>query len=104
MPEIAVAEMVCDWYARSQEFGNGLREWIAAQAVEKYQINLAGEQYGWVKRCVELVLEEQFVRGVAPSADDHIAPALSSVSLDIGGQEIHCRYHADGSLLLVVHN
>jgi hypothetical protein len=50
------------------------------------------------------VLDEQFVRGVAPSADDHIAPALGSVSLDIGGQEIHRRYHTDGSLLLVEHN
>ncbi len=62
MPEIAVAEMACDWYARSQEFGNGFRELIAAQAVEKYQINLAGEHYGWIKSCVELLLEDQFVR------------------------------------------
>jgi hypothetical protein len=38
MPEIAVAEMVCDWYARSQEFGTGLREWITTQAIERFQI------------------------------------------------------------------
>jgi len=62
MPEIAVAEMVCDWYARSQEFGNGLREWITAQAVAKYRINLESEQYGWVENCVALLLEDHFVR------------------------------------------
>src|SRR5450755_1045681 len=32
MPEIFVAEMVCDWYARSQEFGTDLRVWIRGQA------------------------------------------------------------------------
>ena len=31
MPEISVAEMVCDWYARAQEFGTGLRDWIVQQ-------------------------------------------------------------------------
>lgn len=63
MPEIAVAEMVCDWYARSQEFGTGLREWITGQAVEKFQIDLEGERYGWVKKYVALLLEDHFVRG-----------------------------------------
>jgi len=49
MPEIAVAEMVCDWYARSQEFGTGLREWITSEAVERFQIDVAGEGYAWVQ-------------------------------------------------------
>jgi hypothetical protein len=62
MPEIAVAEMVCDWYARSQEFGTCLREWITTQAVEKFRIDLGGEQYGWVEKFVALLLEDQFVR------------------------------------------
>lgn len=62
MPEIAVAEMVCDWYARSQEFGTCLRDWIATQAVQKFQIDLEGEQYGWVEKFVSLLLEDQFVR------------------------------------------
>lgn len=62
MPEIAVAEMVCDWYARGQEFGSGLREWIANHAVEKFQIDLESEQYKWVQKFVELLLEDSFVR------------------------------------------
>ena len=62
MPEIAVAEMVCDWYARSQEFGTGLREWITSQAIERYQIDLDSEQYEWITKFVELLLEDHFVR------------------------------------------
>lgn len=62
MPEIAVAEMVCDWYARSQEFGTGLREWITTQAIERFQIDLESEQYGWIKKFVASLLEDHFVR------------------------------------------
>lgn len=62
MPEIAVAEMVCDWYARGQEFGTGLREWITTQAIERFQIDTAGEQYGWIQKFVALLLEDHFVR------------------------------------------
>jgi hypothetical protein len=62
MPEIAVAEMVCDWYARSQEFGTALRDWIIGQAVERFGIDVASEQYEWVQRFVALLLEDHFVR------------------------------------------
>lgn len=62
MPEIAVAEMVCDWYARSQEFGTGLRDWITTHAVERFNIAPEGEKYDWVQRFVELLLEDHFVR------------------------------------------
>jgi len=62
MPEIAVAEMVCDWYARSQEFGTGLREWITSQAVERFQIDVGGERYAWVQQYVGLLLVDHFVR------------------------------------------
>jgi hypothetical protein len=62
MPEIAVAEMVCDWYARGQEFGTGLRAWITEQAIGRYQIDSQGEQYRWIKGFVDLLLENQFRR------------------------------------------
>ena len=64
MPEIAVAEMVCDWCARSQEFGTGFREWITTQAVERFQIDVDGEQYNWVNRFVSILLEDHFVKGL----------------------------------------
>jgi hypothetical protein len=62
MPEIAVAEMVCDWYARSQELGTGLREWIRDEAIPRYGIDMEGEQYRWVQRFVDLLLQTRFTR------------------------------------------
>ena len=37
MPEVCLAEMVCDWYSRSQEFGSDLREWIKDEAIPKWK-------------------------------------------------------------------
>jgi hypothetical protein len=62
MPEIAVAEMVCDWYARGQEFGTGLRDWITDQAIGRFQIDPHGEQHRWITGFVDLLLENQFRR------------------------------------------
>ncbi len=59
MPEICIAEMVCDWYARSQEFGTGLREWIDKEAVKRYKIKDA--EYQQIKYFVDILLENQFV-------------------------------------------
>lgn len=60
MPELAVAEMICDWYARSQEFGTNLREWICEEAVPKYQIDIQGERFVWIESFVNLLLNKPF--------------------------------------------
>jgi hypothetical protein len=57
MPEISVAEMVCDWFARSQEFGTDLRNWIETVAVPRFGMDRASERYRWVRQYVELLLE-----------------------------------------------
>ena len=62
MPEIAVAEMVCDWYARSKEFGTGLREWIKDVAIEKFNIDTRSDQYVWITRFVDILLEDSFLK------------------------------------------
>lgn len=62
MPRIAVAEMVCDWLARSQEFGTGLRDWITEVACERFDIDTESEQYVWIMSFVDIVLEDAFVR------------------------------------------
>lgn len=64
MPELAVAEMVADWYARSQEFGTSLRDWIKQNAVDKFKIDLEDEQYKWINNFVNIILEDHFVKGV----------------------------------------
>lgn len=60
MPEIYVAEMICDWYARSQEFGTGLREWVKSSAVPKYKIDLDGDQMKWINQYLDMLLEPAF--------------------------------------------
>ncbi len=62
MPDIAVAEMVCDWYARAQEFGTGLRDWIGGQATARFQIDKDSVQYQWITKFVDLLLEDPFAR------------------------------------------
>ena len=65
MPEIAVAEMVCDWYARSQEFGKDLREWIRTTAFKKYDFNYRTTAGRWVKAYVEMLLKNYFAKEAA---------------------------------------
>jgi Family of unknown function (DUF5662) len=62
MPDIAIAEMVCDWYARAMEFGTGLRDWIAETAVDKFKIKLNSPEYKKVQEFVGILLEDSFVR------------------------------------------
>ena len=62
MPEIAVAEMVCDWYARAQEFGTGLRDWIGGPATERFRIDPGSPQHRWITGFVDLLLEDHFIR------------------------------------------
>jgi len=62
MPEICVAEMVCDWYARSQEFGTGLREWIDKEAVPKYCLSRDSEAYRWIQGFIDVLLRSSFGR------------------------------------------
>ena len=62
MPEIAVAEMVVDWYARAMEFGTGLREWIKNTAIEKFRIKTDSPEYKRLQKFVDLLLEDSFVR------------------------------------------
>lgn len=61
MPELAVYEMVADWYARAQEFGTCLRDWIDEVAVEKFKINVSGEVKSWIDKATNILLESAFL-------------------------------------------
>ena len=67
MPDICVAEMTCDLYARAQEFGTGLREWIEEVAMDKYNIDRRGENYKSMMQYVDILLDNSFVPGVRGS-------------------------------------
>ncbi len=60
MPELDVAEMVCDCYARSQERGTAIREWFTKEAVQKYNIDLEGRQWKWINNFLDLLLLSSF--------------------------------------------
>lgn len=62
MPEVYIAELVCDWYARSQEFGTGLRTWIKDVAMDRFKIDVKSEQYQWLTNFVNILLENHFVK------------------------------------------
>jgi len=60
MPDLMIAEMVCDWKARSDEKGSDLRDWIKNSAVEKYSISTQGKSYKKIKEYVDLLLDPPF--------------------------------------------
>lgn len=60
MPKICLAEMVCDWYARSVEFGTDLRDWIKGPACQKYEITTNTKCYKQIKEFVDIVLDAPF--------------------------------------------
>jgi hypothetical protein len=62
MGELDVAEMVCDWYARSQEHATDLRDWIKENAIDKYKIGLKSQQFEWINGFINMLLEDHFVR------------------------------------------
>lgn len=64
MPEITVAEMCCDWYARSQEFGTNLRDWIRDTAFKKHEFDYRTQAGKWVKTYTDLLLRSHFSKAV----------------------------------------
>ena len=62
MPEICLAEMVCDFYARSVEFGTDLRVYIKDVFMPQHDCTLKTKVYQQIKRFVDLMLEEPFTK------------------------------------------
>lgn len=60
MPDIALAEMVCDFYARSQEFGTNLRYWINTTAAARYLPE--PDCVAKINHYIDILLEDAFVR------------------------------------------
>lgn len=60
MPEIYLAEMVCDCYARSVEFGSDIRVWFKEDAIKRYDIPKSGKVWKSLKRYLDMLLDEPF--------------------------------------------
>ncbi|HCI72100.1 MAG TPA: hypothetical protein DHV30_16495 [Balneola sp.] len=60
MPKVYIAEMVCDWSARSHEQGNDLREWIREKGTKIFDMTTQSKVYREIKFFVDLLLEPSF--------------------------------------------
>lgn len=56
MPDIYVAEMVCDWVARAGELGKDVREFIEKEAMINYAFTTGSEVYGKIEKYLDLLL------------------------------------------------
>ncbi len=60
MPRVYVAEMVCDWKARSSEFGSDVMAWVKQQATEKFNFSKQGRVYKEIKEFFGILLDRAF--------------------------------------------
>lgn len=60
MPPVYIAEMVCDWKARSSEFGTSLQEWIDESATVRFAFTKRDKIYKDIKAFLSLLLEKPF--------------------------------------------
>ncbi len=60
MPRISAYEMLVDWFARSNEFGTGLRDWITESAVDRFKLELNGRVHKHINDAVDLLLDNPF--------------------------------------------
>jgi Family of unknown function (DUF5662) len=60
MPNIYLAEMVCDIKARSEEFGTDLRDWINTVATKKYGFSDKDDVYIKIMKYVNMICPTPF--------------------------------------------
>lgn len=60
MPEVYIAEMVCDCQARSSEFGSDVRKWFAEDATVKYGFNMDDEVGAKITKYLNMLLSKPF--------------------------------------------
>ena len=58
MPDLYLAEMICDWNSRSEEFKTDVREWIFTKATYKYNFSMEEEIGKKILYYLNLLLEK----------------------------------------------
>ncbi len=58
MPQVYLAEMVCDWFARSNEFDNKVEDWIKNKATLKYNMEVGDKTYRQIECYMKMLLQE----------------------------------------------
>lgn len=57
MPLVYLAEMVCDWKARSSELGTDFKEWIDTRATKRWGFTKRDRVYKDIMKFVNLLIE-----------------------------------------------
>lgn len=60
MPGLYIAEMVCDWKARSNEFGSSLQNWIDGGAAAKFDYTTDSEIYRKIMFYTNILCDKPF--------------------------------------------
>lgn len=60
VPEVYLAEMVCDCASRSAEFGSDLRKWFSEVATKKYGFSMDDEVGKKITKFADMLLEKPF--------------------------------------------
>ncbi len=60
MPRVYIAEMVCDWYARSMEFGTNIRDWIDNVSLDRFSYDKNDKVYTEIMEFLNLLLNPSF--------------------------------------------
>lgn len=58
MPEVFLAELCCDWFARSNELGKDLKEWIDTTATKRWKFTKRDKVYKKIMYFVNLLIEK----------------------------------------------
>jgi|SRR5208282_4930716 len=62
MPRWAVAEMICDWKSRSEEFGTSLHAYIKENATERWHFSERDPIYRTIMEFVNMLCDKPFAR------------------------------------------
>jgi len=60
MPDVYLAELVCDTKARSEEFGTDFRVWIIDEATKKYGFTKEDKVYKDIMKYVDMLCQKPF--------------------------------------------
>ena len=60
MPRVFLAELICDWKSRSEEFGTSLRDWIDNEATKRYDFTINDKVYKEMMEFVDILCPKPF--------------------------------------------
>ena len=60
MPRVYLAEAVCDWAARSSEFGLGLVDWVEGEAPKRFGFRKGSRVHKQIKYFMNILLDPAF--------------------------------------------